>query len=1103
MTLHSEPTCINAFNIHPVEARVLELGQCVTFVEDTTNSFAVFDSCSFVDGIANCSVGTVPCDHWTKQSPTSCPGDACTYDHELGICHDKNAKPVCSLYSAPNCGGASSSCYFEPLINMCIPRDACSCSSTAISGETSVPVQGCTVGTSETDFPGQAGCYIAGGAEWADACGCVTNSSRYPGAAFRPCLQVDCTTIIPVQPTGAYQPTANILAPPQSASEFLIPYRLISDIHPVGCRPIGYWISSQFAATNGFSIMDMSETVKTKRGDIYDAIWSQYQPSIAVFQRGGGMRRIQHNTSEANAAMGGSALVTMFRETVNLNGFESITTQTPWTKFDVTGSPIGSIDLKFTCSAQDVCLGVTPRLEGTPVEYIPTAILRMITQLQLIPSIFIENLKPTIQAFPDMPYGNVTVAADLWFPVGERFQIAAGARRVNLTCYNCAPPASRCQTINLVATGTGSTISFTLVGLYPHSMTMCHVIETTSTCLPRASAPLIFHVVGLPPVHPPHSLVLAPSAQLGCLNVSLFNMTAQVWRGEPLGVRVRAYSTTNDTLLVEGAAYSPRVTVNSSTNVANLVFYFSDLVCQLPTDSSLRITAALESMGGVGPFGSVGTYFLPSTAPTVAPKLSFFAGEAGIDVEWPGVDDPSVVAIEIWINSTDSRIAVLERKVPLSNPLADHAVNFVLQDLDPGYTAFARFINVHGTGPWSDGTQLSFARISPSPEPTTTIDTNAATGEDRATALRISSLVVVVVAVCVVIVLLFLFARRYSTRKGESNVPAVDLDCFKDWEVSRGRIAIDTTTVCELGQIKLHRCFLAAASDQETRVAVADYELDDPSVSQDVFSCFVLAQPADESVKLAMVKDAQMLVKLSHESLIGLVGTSFNLESWIVIVEPVRSSLSTFLRSNRPTPDCPSSVTECQLLEYALDVVDALSFLEEKGVIHNNIQADSVYIALHGSAVLGGFGDARLVEAANTPESMARDVESLPIRWMAPEVITDNQPSVKSDIYSFGVLLWELFTYGRRPWPGYAHAEIAQIVTKQSALLLQPDDCPHQVYRVMKQCWKATPSIRPTPKTLDDVLTNVLENLYGEPLGKDDKDLVKPLQGSLNASSMA
>ena len=48
--------------------------------------------------------------------------------------------------------------------------------------------------------------------------------------------------------------------------------------------------------------------------DIYDAIWSQYQPSIAVFQRGGGMRRIQHNTSEANAAMGGSALVTIFRE---------------------------------------------------------------------------------------------------------------------------------------------------------------------------------------------------------------------------------------------------------------------------------------------------------------------------------------------------------------------------------------------------------------------------------------------------------------------------------------------------------------------------------------------------------------------------------------------------------------------------------------------------------------------------------------------------------------------------------------------------------------------------------------------------------------------
>lgn len=88
----------------------------------------------------------------------------------------------------------------------------------------------------------------------------------------------------------------------------------------------------------------------------------------------------------------------------------------------------------------------------------------------------------------------------------------------------------------------------------------------------------------------------------------------------------------------------------------------------------------------------------------------------------------------------------------------------------------------------------------------------------------------------------------------------------------------------------------------------------------------------------------------------------------------------------------------------------------------------------------------------------------LPIRWMAKESILYRKFTVESDIWSFGVVLWEIFTFGKQPWYELANHEVIQQVT-EGLLLSKPDDCSDEVYDIMLSCWQQ-PQDRPSMSDL-------------------------------------
>ncbi|XP_033106130.1 insulin-like growth factor 1 receptor [Anneissia japonica] len=100
-----------------------------------------------------------------------------------------------------------------------------------------------------------------------------------------------------------------------------------------------------------------------------------------------------------------------------------------------------------------------------------------------------------------------------------------------------------------------------------------------------------------------------------------------------------------------------------------------------------------------------------------------------------------------------------------------------------------------------------------------------------------------------------------------------------------------------------------------------------------------------------------------------------------------------------------------------------------------------------------------------------------PVRWMAPESLKENVFSTKSDIWSFGVVLWEIITFARiKPYSDVdSHVLRQQMMSGEHTILKKPKDCPSDVFRIMKWCWSTNPDDRPSFHLLSDILDDMRE----------------------------
>ncbi|KAK7099626.1 tyrosine-protein kinase Lyn-like isoform X2 [Littorina saxatilis] len=208
------------------------------------------------------------------------------------------------------------------------------------------------------------------------------------------------------------------------------------------------------------------------------------------------------------------------------------------------------------------------------------------------------------------------------------------------------------------------------------------------------------------------------------------------------------------------------------------------------------------------------------------------------------------------------------------------------------------------------------------------------------------------------------------------------------------------------------------------------------------------------------LEEAKIMHTLRHKKLVNLLAVCSTQEPiWIVTELMTNGALLDYLRKDK-TPDI---VKFPMLVKMAAQIADGMAYLERANYVHRDLRAANILVGEHHDVKVADFGLARILDKDDVYD--ASDNAKFPIKWTAPEAGLSRRFSVKSDVWSFGILLYEIFTYGRVPYPG-VYGDIL-LKVEGGYRMPNPDGsgkcvCPPPVYDTMQKCWQYEPADRPT-----------------------------------------
>jgi len=160
------------------------------------------------------------------------------------------------------------------------------------------------------------------------------------------------------------------------------------------------------------------------------------------------------------------------------------------------------------------------------------------------------------------------------------------------------------------------------------------------------------------------------------------------------------------------------------------------------------------------------------------------------------------------------------------------------------------------------------------------------------------------------------------------------------------------------------------------------------------------------------------------------------------------------------------SVTE--LFQMAMSTAKGMAYLESQGIVHSDLACRNLLVSVVNGRYRLKVCDFGLSQS--TTEDAA--IQKLPVRWCAPELFGGGKTTTKSDVWAFGIVLYELFTLGSIPYKDLKNAEVLKSVSKGSRLE-KPESCPEEVYALMLRCWSVNPAERPSFSEISKELRSI------------------------------
>ncbi|XP_036711794.1 muscle, skeletal receptor tyrosine-protein kinase isoform X5 [Balaenoptera musculus] len=256
----------------------------------------------------------------------------------------------------------------------------------------------------------------------------------------------------------------------------------------------------------------------------------------------------------------------------------------------------------------------------------------------------------------------------------------------------------------------------------------------------------------------------------------------------------------------------------------------------------------------------------------------------------------------------------------------------------------------------------------------------------------------------------------------------------------------------------------------------------------------MLKEEASADMQADFQREAALMAEFDNPNIVKLLGVCAVGKPLCLLFEYMAyGDLNEFLRSMSPHPGrslSPSDLTRgaqasspgppplscAEQLCIARQVAAGMAYLSERKFVHRDLATRNCLVGENMVVKIADFGLSRNIYSADYYK--ANENDAIPIRWMPPESIFYNRYTTESDVWAYGVVLWEIFSYGLQPYYGMAHEEVIYYV-RDGNVLSCPENCPLELYNLMRLCWSELPADRPSFTSIHRILERMCERAEG------------------------